>query len=55
MSKKIIRKVFVNKCNKQLTVLLSKKELKKIDPNIKFGDDLFVELSIFKNKKKGVK
>ena len=55
ISKKIIRKVFVNKCNKQLTVLLSKKELKKIDPNIKFGDDLFVELSIFKNKKKGVK
>lgn len=52
MSKKIIRKVFVNKRNKQLTVPLSKKELRKIDPTIKFGDDLFVELTIFKGKKK---
>jgi len=53
MPKKIIRKVFINKRNKQLTVPLSKKELKKIDPTIKFDKDLFVELSIF--KKKGMK
>ncbi len=52
MPKRIIRKVFVNKCNHQLTVPLSKKELKKIEPTIKFNDELFVELSIFKGKKK---
>ncbi len=51
MAKKIIRKVFMNKKNKQLTVPLSKKEIKKIDPTIKFGDDLFVELRILKRKK----
>lgn len=52
MPKKIVRKVFINKRNKQLTVPLSKKEIKKFNPNIKFGDNLFVELTIF-NKKKG--
>ena len=52
MSKKIIRKVFVNKRNKQLTVPLSKKELKAADPDIKFGDDLFVELKILKGRGK---
>ena len=50
--KKIIRKVFVNKNNKQLSVPLSKKEIKSIDPTIKFGEDLFVELTIFKKRKK---
>jgi len=50
MPKKIIRKVFVNKRNKQLTVPLSKKEIKKIDPTIKFGEELFVELTIFQKK-----
>jgi len=45
---KIIRKVFVNKRNKQLTVTLSKKQLRKIDPTIKFGKNLFVELEIIK-------
>ena len=47
MSKKIIRKVFINKTNKQLNVPLSKKELKATNPNIKFSEDLFVELKIF--------
>ncbi len=50
MPKKIIRKVFVNKTNKQLSVSLSKKELKLIDPTIKFGEDLFVELKIVRKK-----
>ncbi len=53
MSKKTIeRKVFINKRNKQLTVPLSRKEIKKINPTIKFGDDLFVKLTIFNKKKK---
>ena len=50
MPKKIIRKVFTNKKNKQLSVSLSKKEIKKIDPTIKFGKDLFVSLEIFNKK-----
>ncbi len=50
--KTIIRKVFVNKRNNQLTVPLSKKEIKKIDPTIKFGETLFVKLTIFNKKKK---
>ena len=51
MTKKtIIRKVFINKRNKQLTVPLSKKQLKIINPTIKFDKDLFVELRILKVK-----
>ena len=55
MSKKIIvRKVFINKKNKQLSVLLSKKEIKKINPTIKFDKNLFVSLTIFNKKKGGI-
>lgn len=46
------RKVFINKKNRQLTVPLSRKEIKKINPSIKFGDNLFVKLIIFNKKKK---
>jgi len=49
---KIIRKVFVNKNNKQLNVPLSKKEIKLADPTIKFNKELFVELRIFEKDKK---
>ncbi len=48
MGNKIIRRVFVNKKNKQLSVSLSKKQLKASNPNIKFNEDLFVELKILK-------
>jgi hypothetical protein len=41
MEKKIIRKVFWNKKNKQPSVSIPKKLIK---PTIKFGDRLFVEL-----------
>ena len=51
-NKVIIRKVFVNKRNKQLTVPLSKKEIKAVNPTIKFSDNLFVKLTIFNKKKK---
>ncbi len=57
MAKKIVRKVFVNKKNNQLTVPLSRKELKKVDPKLKFGEELFVTLEIFNKpiKKRGGK
>ena len=51
MSKEIIRKIFVNSRNKQLTISLSKKEIKVIDPTIKFGENLFAKLRIFMKKK----
>lgn len=43
----IKRKVFVNKRNKQLSVPLSRKQIKKINPTIRFNEDLFVSLEIF--------
>jgi len=50
--KSMVRKVFVNKRNNQLNVPLSKKQIKKTNPTIKFGEDLFVKLVIFNKKKK---
>ncbi len=50
---KIIRKVYINKRNKQLNISLPKKQLKLLDPTIKFGDDLFVELRVFRRKPSG--
>lgn len=52
MAKSIVRKVFVNKKNKQLTVPLSKKQIKKIEPSIKFDEDLFVKIYMIKKGKK---
>lgn len=49
---KVRRKVFMNKNTKQLTVTIPKKQLKKMDPDIKFGEELFVELKILKGGKK---
>ena len=49
--KKIIQKVFLNKNNKQLSVNIPRKKLKAIDPTIKFGEDLFVEIKI---RKRGI-
>lgn len=51
-NKKIVRKVFKNKRNAQLSVSLSKKEIKKMNPTIKFGEDLFVQLEIFNKERK---
>ena len=50
--KSMVRKVFINKRNNQLNVPLSKKEIKAIDPTIKFSDNLFVKITIFNKKKK---
>ena len=51
--KTMIRKVFINKKNNQPTITLSRKELKRIDPAIlKFNEDVFVKLSIFRKSKK---
>ena len=51
IKKFMIRKVFVNKKTKQASVTISKKEMKKIDPSIKFSDELFVELRILKERR----
>ncbi len=51
MARKIIRKVFVNKRNKQLSVPLSKKEIRATNPTIKFGEDLFVKLEFIKKRR----
>lgn len=52
MADKVIRKAFINKRTKQLSVTVPKRELKKMNPDLKFGDELFVELKILKRKKK---
>jgi hypothetical protein len=49
----MVRKVFINKKNKQLTVPLSKKEIKKRHPTIKFDENLFVRLEFLRRKKDG--
>lgn len=51
MTKPLVRKLYVNKKNKQLSVSIPKKEFKKIDPTIKFGEDLFVEIKLLGGKK----
>ena len=52
MAKKfVVRKVFINKKTKQLSITIPKKEFKKLDPTIKFGEDLFIKLTIAKRKK----
>lgn len=48
MPDKIIRKTFLNKRTKQLSVTIPKREVKAIDPSIKFGEEIFVELKILK-------
>lgn len=52
--KSITRKVFVNKRTKQLSISLSKKQLKRMKPSLRFGEDLFVEIQLdsIKNLKK---
>ncbi len=47
----MVRKAFMNKKTKQLSITLSKKEIKSVDPSVKFGENLFVELKILKRKK----
>jgi len=52
MRKKIVKKVFINKRTKQLSVSIPKKKLKKLDPTIKFNEDLFVEIKLIRKKRK---
>ncbi len=51
-SKTFIRKAQVNSRTKQLSVTLPKKQLKAIDPSLKFDKNLFVELRIIKKGSK---
>lgn len=55
MTKKIIRKVFVNKRNKQLTISIPKKELKRVNPEVKFNKIMFVQIKVVKEPKLRVK
>jgi len=50
--KNIVVKPFINKRTKQLSVTIPKKKLKKLDPTLKFGEDLFVRLEVFKKKQR---
>lgn len=50
MARKIILKPFMNKRTKQLSVSLPKKKFSKRDTTLKEGEELFVELTIFKRK-----
>lgn len=53
MSKHIIvRRLFLNKRTKQLTATIPKKQIKALDPTIKFSDELFVELRVFKKRRR---
>ncbi len=51
----MIRKVFLNSKNKQLTIPLSRKELKSTNPKLKEGDKLFARVEVFKEKKENGK
>lgn len=42
----------MNRRTGQPMIFPSKKKMKLADPSIKFGDDLFVELSFIKKKKR---
>jgi hypothetical protein len=52
MAKKIISRVMYNKRTGQPMVFPSKKQMRAINPTIKFSDDLFVELKFLKKAKK---
>jgi len=48
----IAKRVFINSKTKQLSVTIPRKNLKKFDSSLKFGEELFVELRIFRKEKK---
>ena len=49
---KVTRKVSINRRTKQGSVTLPKRELRKLDPELKFGEEMFVELKILKRRRK---
>lgn len=51
MVKKNITKASVNRKTGQRSITLSKKLMKQNQPNLKFNEELFVEWSIFRQKK----
>ncbi|GAI05242.1 unnamed protein product [marine sediment metagenome] len=51
VKKTITKKAFFNKRTKQLSVTIPKKEFKKMDSKLKFGEDVFVKLEILKKKR----
>lgn len=53
MVKKNITKASVNRKTGQRSIALSKKLMKKSEPNLKFNEDVFIEWKILRQKKKG--
>lgn len=51
MGKTVVRKVFVNKKTGQGSVTIPKKEFKKLNPSIHFGENLFVKLEFLEKVK----
>ncbi len=51
MSKEIIRKAFVNKRTKQLSITIPKREFKRLNPTLKFSEDLFVRIRLARKRK----
>ncbi len=52
MAKTMVLKAFKNRKNKQFSVPLPKKILKKNNPNMKFKESFFVELKVLDKKGK---
>lgn len=50
----IVRKAFLNKKNNQFSVAIPRKEIKKVNPTIKYDEDLMVSIKILRRKKNGV-
>jgi len=52
MVNKILVKPFINKRTKQMSVIIPKRKLKKLNSTIKFDKDLLISLEIFDKKRK---
>ncbi len=52
MARSIIRKVSINKRTKQMSVTIPKRKFSKRDTTLKFGEDLFVEITILKKDRR---
>ena len=43
-------KPFINKTTNQVSFAIPKRKIKKIDPTLKFSNDMFIELRILRGK-----
>lgn len=49
--KSIVRKPFINKRTKQMSISIPKKEMRKLNPSLKFSDDMFVKIKLVRRRK----